>query len=70
MKEPKILSMSEYSMGLVDAAEGSKDFMGRRIKKNQKTGSGMIAAARGSKEFRDLMKRKIGRAKGGAVKKK
>jgi len=69
MKEPKILSMSEYSMGLVDAAEGSKALAGL-VKKTKKPGGGMIAAARGSKAFRDLMKRKIGRAKGGAVKKK
>jgi hypothetical protein len=30
----------------------------------------LIAAARGSKTAADLIKRKIGRAKGGAVKKK
>ena len=69
MKEPKILSMSEYSMGLVDAAEGSKALAGS-VKKIKKPGGGLIAAARGSKTAADLIKRKIGRAKGGAVKKK
>ena len=64
-KEPKILTMSEYAMGLVDAAEGSK-----LVKKTKKPGGGLIAGARGSKEAADLIKRKIGRAKGGAVKKK
>ena len=64
MKEPKILSMSQYSMGLVDAAEGSKAVAGSG-KKIKKPGGGLIAAARGSKTAADLTKRKKGKLRGG-----
>tara|TARA_R100001510_G_scaffold4342_1_gene3445 strand:- start:54 stop:269 length:216 start_codon:yes stop_codon:yes gene_type:complete len=68
-KEPKILSMTEYMAGLVGAAAGSKA-AAALTKGSTKKGGGLLAAQAGSKAARDLIKRKIGRAKGGAVRKK
>jgi len=62
MAKQKILSMSQYSMGLVDAAEGSKAVAGS-VKKPKKPG--LVDAAEGSKTAADLTKRKKGKLRGG-----
>ena len=60
--------MDEYAAGLIGAAEGSKAAR-LLISSKQAKGSGLVGAAAGSSAMRKALKRKIGRAKGGSVKK-
>ena len=66
--ESKILNMDEYAAGLIGAAAGSKA-ANLLISSKQAKGGSLVGAAAGSSGMRKALKRKIGRAKGGSVKK-